>query len=119
MDHLFNLKISYRAVPVFIVDKMENGLTVGLWEDPYEAEGPRITVSREARGPDLVNCIMHEVMHAVKFFYGPTNEVEACDWDDIEEAFITQLSTGFTQVMVDNPHFVAWMQRNSGPLEPI
>lgn len=51
----------------------------------------------------VVDTLLHEIMHGIYWAWGIHD-------GDGEERTVSNMSTGLTQVMRDNPHLLEWMQ---------
>lgn len=64
-----------------------------------------IKLSDHLAGPEAVNTLLHEVMHAIWWVWSIGEETA-------EERGVTNITNGLCCVIADNPDFCKWLSRN-------
>lgn len=88
------------------------------WRDENKAFGmchyekPLIEFDRTQSPEELIDTILHEVSHAIICEYNIKINRKA------EEVLVTRLANGLSDLCINNPEFVAWLQRKTKQLPP-
>jgi len=69
----------------------------------YRAEQSEIRIREGTEGRELLNTILHEVLHSIVYVYGMKKDFKD---DDDEEKIINGLANGLTEAMLRNPSIV-------------
>lgn len=68
----------------------------------------KITIQEGQHPVEMADTIVHEIMHGVFYLMDVGLNAEQ------EENVVRKLATGFTQVLMDNPHLLTYLA-NAGP----
>jgi Zn-dependent peptidase ImmA (M78 family) len=62
-----------------------------------------ITISKDLSDLDYSCTLIHEIIHAVCYYYGLTQSGQPLDTENKEEIVVNNISNGLTSVLKDNP----------------
>lgn len=62
-----------------------------------------ITISKDLSDLDYSCTLIHEIVHAVCYYYGLTQSGQPLDTENKEEIVVNNISNGLTSVLKDNP----------------
>ena len=92
--------IGYRDYDVNEMLEEEKGTHIGFHHGQYQY----ITINTDGKPNEVVNTLLHEILHGVLDMAGFCFEGE-----DDEECIVNSLGNGLTQVLRDNPDVINWM----------
>jgi len=101
-----HIKIGYTKYKQKIGDKL-TASSNKAYEEFFKREQV-IVIDGTQSGLQLVNTLLHEVMHGIVYQYGMKLDGDA---DVREETLVNVITNGMCQVYVDNPWLLPWMQR--------
>jgi hypothetical protein len=73
-----------------------------------EPEDAKIQYNNNLKKDELVNTILHEVIHGIVYMY----DIPFKNMKD-EESVVRKLANGLHTVFKDNPNFLEWIAQNS------
>lgn len=92
--------LDYAIVPC---DALQHQRMYGV----FDANAREIRIdSNHYNHHNILDTILHEILHGVYWQYNIKSE-------DDEERTVTAMSTGLTQVLLDNPDLVKWIVRET------
>lgn len=62
-----------------------------------------ITISKDLSDLDYSCTLIHEIVHAVCYYYGLTQSGQPLDTENKEEIVVNNISNGLTSVLKENP----------------
>ena len=101
LQQKFNLKISYQDV---LVEK--DKATFSKPSDSYGEFDHRknsITIQEDLSNLDYSCTLIHEVLHAIAYYYNLTQSGQPLDEENKEELVINALSNGLVATLKENP----------------
>jgi len=63
-----------------------------------------ITISKDLSDLDYSCTLIHEIIHAVCYYYGLTQNGQPLDTENKEEIVVNNISNGITAVLKENPN---------------
>ena len=101
------IKIGYTTYDIQVWDKM-TATTNEAYGEFYEKEQV-IGIDGNQKGSQLVNTLLHEIMHGIIFQYGLKIDDEK-KTEAKEEHIVNATTNGLSAVFVDNPWLLPRMQ---------
>tara|TARA_B100000745_G_scaffold40680_1_gene24838 strand:+ start:54 stop:452 length:399 start_codon:yes stop_codon:yes gene_type:complete len=101
------IKIGYTRYDIQVWDKM-TATSNEAYGEFYEKEQV-IGIDGNQKGGQLVNTLLHEIMHGIIFQYGLKDGLEP-KGDAKEEQIVNATTNGLSAVFVDNPWLLPWIQ---------
>ena len=102
------IKIGYTRYDIQVWDKM-TATSNEAYGEFYEKEQV-IGIDGNQKGGQLVNTLLHEIMHGIIFQYGLKDGLEP-KGDVKEEQIVNATTNGLSAVFKDNPWLLPWMQK--------
>lgn len=75
----------------------------------YLADSSEIRIKEGLDDREILNTLIHEVLHACVYLYGLRDEFKD---DDHEEKVVNALGNALTEVMIRNKPLAAWVHQN-------
>ena len=101
------IKIGYTKYEIQVWDKM-TATSNEAYGEFYEKEQV-IGIDGNQKGSQLVNTLLHEIMHGIIFQYGLKLDNEKTS-EAREEMVVNATTNGLSAVFVDNPWLLPWIQ---------
>jgi|TARA_Y100000310_G_C20367322_1_gene661830 hypothetical protein len=102
------IKIGYTNYEIQVWDKM-TATSNEAYGEFYEKEQV-IGIDGNQKGGQLVNTLLHEIMHGIIFQYGLKLENET-KTEVKEEHIVNATTNGLSAVFMDNPWLLPWMEK--------
>ena len=102
------IKIGYTRYNIQVWDKM-TATSNEAYGEFYEKEQV-IGIDGNQKGSQLVNTLLHEIMHGIIFQYSLKDSLDP-KGDAKEEQIVNATANGLSAVFVDNPWLLPWMQK--------
>lgn len=100
------IKIGYTKYKIQIWDKLTASSNEAYGE--FFQREQVIGIDGNQTGSQLVNTLLHEVMHGIVYQMGIKMDGDA---DVREETMVNSVTNGLCQVYVDNPWLLPWIQK--------
>lgn len=97
------IKIGYQDIKVIEVDLIDDAQGV------YLAAKPEIRVKEGMEGRELLNTVLHEILHGIVYCYGLKTEFKD---NDHEERIVNALGNALTEVLTRNPDLVSFVGKS-------
>ena len=97
------IRVGYQDIKITAVD-------MGDDYGRYNSQTARIDYDPDRNKREVVNTIIHEVLHAISHTQGL--RVITFKNEELEENIINSFANGFTQVFLDNPALLDWIAEN-------
>lgn len=78
----------------------------------YVARENKIEIQEEAKGLDLANTLLHEVIHAIVYHSSLNSQGGPLHDDDNEEQAVNSMTNWLMTVLRDNPWFLDTIQQS-------
>ena len=101
-----HIKIGYTKYKLQIWDKLTASSNEAYGE--FFQREQVIGIDGNQTGLQLVNTLLHEIMHGIIYQYGMKLDGDA---DVREETLVNVITNGMCQVYVDNPWLLPWIQK--------
>jgi|TARA_B100000214_G_scaffold324724_1_gene261872 phage terminase large subunit-like protein len=101
-----HIKIGYTKYKLQVWDKLTASSNEAYGE--FFQREQAIGIDGNQSGTQLVNTLLHEIMHGIVYQYGMKMDGDA---DVREETMVNVITNGLCQVYVDNPWLLPWIQR--------
>lgn len=79
----------------------------GGLQGAYLPDRPQIRIADTVDGVELLNTMLHEIIHAAIYVYGIKGEFKD---DDHEEKVVNVLGNALTEIFVRNPDLASWIK---------
>lgn len=93
------IQLGYQDISVSMVDWLDG-------DGCYSPDRHEIRIKEGAGNRELLNTMLHEIIHAAIFCYGLKKDFKD---EDHEEHVVNALANGLTEVLVRNPRLVKWV----------
>lgn len=100
------IRLGYQDIKITVKDYEEA-------QGSYSSDRHEISLNVALEGSEVLNTIVHEILHAGIYIYGIREEFKDSDH---EEKVVNALGNAFTEVLVRNPKLVSWISKNAKPL---
>ena len=75
----------------------------------YHAEEAKIRIKEGMEGRELLNTLLHEILHSIVYSYGLKKEFKT---DEEEEKIVNAFANGLTELLVRNPGVLDFIRRS-------
>lgn len=96
------IKIGYQDINVSEEDLVDA-------QGCYQAEQSKIRIKEGMEGRELLNTILHEILHAIVYSYGLKKDFKS---DEEEEKIVNAFGNGLTEALVRNKDLVEFIRKS-------
>jgi hypothetical protein len=108
------IKVGYSDVKIEYLDPKTNLKWCRDHHGEFVPETSVIKLAKDQRPSEELNTLIHEILHAITYIYGLNNDAGPFKKTQVEEQVVAVMANGLQQILRDNPHLLAYVNKQLG-----
>jgi len=108
------IKVGYSDVKIEYLDPKTNSKWCRDHHGEFVPETSVIKLAKKQRPSEELNTLIHEILHAITYIYGLNNDAGPLKKTQVEEQVVAVMANGLQQIIRDNPHLLAYVNKQLG-----